>query len=51
MYWAEALAAQTSYMLSCIYSYYKKELEENEAKINVELIATQGKPQDIGGYY
>jgi isocitrate dehydrogenase len=27
-----------------------KELEENEA-INSELIGTQGKPQEIGGYY
>ena len=23
----------------------------NEAKINEELIAAQGKPEDIGGYY
>jgi isocitrate dehydrogenase len=26
-------------------------MQENEAKINEELIAAQGKPQDVGGYY
>jgi isocitrate dehydrogenase len=26
-------------------------MQENEAKINSELIGAQGKPQDIGGYY
>jgi isocitrate dehydrogenase len=26
-------------------------MRENEAKINAELIAAQGNPQDIGGYY
>ena len=28
-----------------------KQLQENEAKINAELIGAQGKPQDLGGYY
>ncbi|MCR6632685.1 MAG: NADP-dependent isocitrate dehydrogenase [Magnetospirillum sp.] len=28
-----------------------KALSENEAKINAELIAAQGKPVDMGGYY
>jgi isocitrate dehydrogenase len=28
-----------------------KELGDNEAKIVEELIAVQGKPQDIAGYY
>ena len=28
-----------------------KAMQENEAKINEELIAAQGKPQDVGGYY
>jgi len=28
-----------------------KKLEENEAKINQELLAAQAKPMDIGGYY
>ena len=26
-------------------------MQENEAKINEELIGAQGKPQDVGGYY
>jgi isocitrate dehydrogenase len=26
-------------------------LIENEAKINEELLAAQGDPQDVGGYY
>jgi isocitrate dehydrogenase len=28
-----------------------QQLQENEAKINAELIGAQGSPQDIGGYY
>jgi isocitrate dehydrogenase len=28
-----------------------KAMQENESKINEELIAAQGKPQDVGGYY
>lgn len=52
MYWAEALAAQTKDSeLQSIFTPIAKELEENEAKINEELIGAQGKPQDIGGYY
>jgi isocitrate dehydrogenase len=52
MYWAEALAAQTKDSeLKAIFTPIAKELEENEAKINEELIGAQGKPQDIGGYY
>jgi isocitrate dehydrogenase len=52
MYWAEALVAQTEdSKLQAIFTPIAKELEENEDKINTELIGTQGKPQDIGGYY
>ena len=52
MYWAEALAAQTKDTeLQAIFAPIAKELEEDEAKINAELIGAQGKPQDIGGYY
>jgi isocitrate dehydrogenase len=52
MYWAEALAAQTKDSeLQAIFAPIAKKLEENEAKINDELIGTQGKPQEIGGYY
>jgi len=28
-----------------------RQLETNEAKINQELLAAQGKPVDMGGYY
>jgi isocitrate dehydrogenase len=51
-YWAEALAAQTKdNELEIIFAPIAKELEENEAKISEELIGSQGKPQEIGGYY
>jgi isocitrate dehydrogenase len=51
MYWAEALAAQTKDQGCKLYLLLlQKELEENEATINSELIGTQGKPQEIGGY-
>ncbi|HEX7765191.1 MAG TPA: NADP-dependent isocitrate dehydrogenase, partial [Nitrospira sp.] len=28
-----------------------KEMADNEAKISGELLAAQGKPVDVGGYY
>ena len=52
MYWAEALAAQDKNTeLQAIFAPIVKEFNENEEKINAELIATQGKPQNIGGHY
>jgi isocitrate dehydrogenase len=52
MYWAEALAAQTKDTdLAARFAKVAKQLQENEEKINAELIGAQGKPQDIGGYY
>jgi isocitrate dehydrogenase len=52
MYWAQALAKQTKDVeLQKEFTQIAKELTENEAKINEELIAAQGKPQNIGGYY
>ena len=52
MYWAEALAAQTKDAeLAARFAKVAKQLQENEAKINEELIGAQGKPQDMGGYY
>ncbi len=52
MYWAEALAEQTvDKDLQARFAKVAKQLQENEAKINEELIGAQGKPQDIGGYY
>ncbi len=52
LYWAEALAAQSKDAdLKAKFAPLAKTLEENEAKINEELIGAQGKPQNIGGYY
>ncbi|OIQ18051.1 MAG: isocitrate dehydrogenase (NADP(+)) [Flavobacterium sp. MedPE-SWcel] len=52
MYWAEALANQTKDAeLKATFEEVSKELTGNEAKINEELIASQGKAQEIGGYY
>jgi isocitrate dehydrogenase len=51
-YWAQALAAQDKDAeLKAIFAPIAAEFAENEDKINTELIAAQGKPQDIGGYY
>ena len=52
MYWAQALTAQNKETdLKAIFSPIAVEFAENETKINAELIAAQGKPQDIGGHY
>lgn len=52
MYWAEALAEQSDDSeLAEKFSGIAKAMRDNEEKINEELIAAQGKPQDIGGYY
>jgi len=52
MYWAEALAAQTSdKAIQARFIPLAKTLKDNEAKINAELIAAQGKPVEMGGYY
>jgi isocitrate dehydrogenase len=52
MYWAEALAAQgKDAELKARFTKVAKTLQENEAKINAELIGAQGKPVDLGGYY
>ncbi|MBI5887121.1 MAG: NADP-dependent isocitrate dehydrogenase [Deltaproteobacteria bacterium] len=52
LYWAQALAGQTKdEELKKRFTGPAKKLEENEAKILGELIAAQGKPQDLGGYY
>ena len=51
-YWAEALAKRdNSTPMSAKFKPLAKALEENEARINAELIAAQGKPVDTGGYY
>ncbi len=52
MYWAEALGAQDKDAeLKAIFAPIAAEFLTNEAKINAELIGSQGKPQSIGGYY
>jgi isocitrate dehydrogenase len=52
LYWAQALARRdNSTALSARFKPLAKTLEENEAKIDAELIAAQGKPVDTGGYY
>lgn len=52
LYWAQALAAQTSDTeLQALFKPIAEELTANEQKIVAELIAVQGKPTDIGGYY
>lgn len=52
MYWAEALANQTvDSELAAKFAPVAKAMQENEAKINEELISAQGKPQNVGGYY
>ncbi len=52
LYWAEALAEQTKDKeFQARFAKVAKLLEENAAKIDAELIAAQGKPVDLGGYY
>ncbi|WP_455555422.1 NADP-dependent isocitrate dehydrogenase [Comamonas sp.] len=52
MFWAQALAAQTEDAdLAAKFAPVAKQLADNEAKIIEELLAVQGKPADIGGYY
>jgi isocitrate dehydrogenase len=51
-YWAQALANQTKNAeLKSIFAPIAQALTEKEAQINSELIAAQGKKQEIGGYY
>ena len=52
MYWAEALANQTvDAELAAQFAPVANAMQENEAKINEELIAAQGSSQNIEGYY
>ncbi len=52
LYWAEALAAQDQDPeLRDRFQKVARQLAENEAKINAELIGAQGRPVDLGGYY
>jgi isocitrate dehydrogenase len=52
LYWAQALARRdNSTALSARFKPLAETLAANEAKIDAELIAAQGKPVDTGGYY
>jgi len=52
LYWAQELAGQTEDTeLAQKFTALAKTLTESEAKIVEELIAVQGKPVEIGGYY
>jgi isocitrate dehydrogenase len=52
LYWAQELAAQTGDKdLQAQFAPLAKALTENEKKITDELLAVQGKPVDIGGYF
>ncbi|HTJ79453.1 MAG TPA: NADP-dependent isocitrate dehydrogenase [Rariglobus sp.] len=52
LYWAQALAAQTKDAeLKKVFTPYAEKLTAAEKQIVAELIAVQGKPADIGGYY
>ena len=52
LYWAESLATQEKDAeLKTLFTPVAKQFAENEVKINEELIGSQFKAQDIGGYY
>ncbi|KAB8164027.1 NADP-dependent isocitrate dehydrogenase [Lysobacter maris] len=52
LYWAQALAAQDADAeLKATFAPLAATLADNEAKIVEELIAVQGQPVDMGGYY
>ncbi|HPF69466.1 MAG TPA: NADP-dependent isocitrate dehydrogenase, partial [Candidatus Krumholzibacteria bacterium] len=52
MYWAQALAAQTKdKALQARFAPVAAALAKDQEKIAAELLAAQGKPVDIGGYY
>ncbi len=52
LYWAQALASQISDLeLQAIFKPLAEKLATAEKQITAELLAVQGKPVDIGGYY
>jgi isocitrate dehydrogenase len=50
-YWADALANGSNAELAQMFAPVAKALKENEGKIIEELLAVEGKAQDIGGYF
>ncbi|OHV41817.1 MULTISPECIES: NADP-dependent isocitrate dehydrogenase [Pseudofrankia] len=52
LYWAQELAAQTADAeLAAAFASFAKTLAEQETTIAAELLAVQGSPAEIGGYY
>ena len=52
LYWAEELAGQTEDAeLAAAFGALAKELSDHQETIVAELLAVQGAPADIGGYY
>jgi isocitrate dehydrogenase len=52
LYWAQELARQDEDAeLAQAFASVAQQLAENEDTINEELLAVQGRPADIGGYY
>jgi isocitrate dehydrogenase len=52
LYWAQGLAAQTKDTeLQRIFTPLAEKLTATEQQIATELLAVQGKPVDVGGYY
>ena len=51
LYWAQALAESEDAELRAYFAPVAKALAESEARIVEELLAVQGQPMDVGGYY
>ena len=52
LYWAQALAAQSDDAdLQKKFASIAQQLSDGEASISEELLAAQGSPMDLGGYY
>ena len=52
LYWAEELAKQTDDAdLAARFAPLAATLREQESTINAELLAVQGSPAELGGYY
>jgi isocitrate dehydrogenase len=52
LYWAQELAGQSDDPeLDAAFAGLAKTLAENEEQIAAELLAVQGSPVDVGGYY
>ena len=50
-YWAQALAKSDNAELASKFAPVAEALSEHEAQIMSELMAVEGKPQEIGGYF